>query len=411
MFDDPVREAFGGTILETMVCDNATTARADETPDAEELRRIGLDAGLAAVGVTTAEPLEPARSVLPLRRAQGLAATMQFTYRNPGRSTDPTQILRSARSLVVGLLDYRRLDHDADFDLEADLDPRLSGRVARYSWRDFYRNLEEGLQAMANALEAAGHRALVVADSNALVDRNAAWRAGLGWYGKNTNLLVPGGGSWFVLGSVVTDAELGPHGQPVADGCGTCTACLDDCPTGALVAPGVLDARRCIAWLVQAAEPIPVDYRRAVGDWMYGCDICQEVCPPNRVTLRRRSPPPLEADGAAVVDIRRVLEASDAELLEAHGRWYIADRDPDVLRRTALVVLGNVGAGSDPVARELVERYVHHPNPLLRAHAVWAARRLGLDRLAEHTRTDPDEAVRGEWAHPVEPTTAGAVRP
>ncbi|MDH3678468.1 MAG: tRNA epoxyqueuosine(34) reductase QueG [Acidimicrobiia bacterium] len=402
--DDLVRKLVGGTILEVMVDDDTTTTGSAGALGVEQLRRIGLDAGLAAVGVTSAEPLEPARSVLPLRRSKGLAATMQFTYRNPDRSTDPTRLLRAARSLVVGILDYHRLEPGTEPS------SRPAGRIARYSWRDFYRRLDDGLRAMADALEVAGHRAVVVADSNALVDRNAAWRAGLGWYGKNTNLLVPGGGSWYVIGSVVTDAVLEPSGRPVADGCGTCTTCLDDCPTGALVAPGVLDARRCIAWLVEAAEPIPVEYREAVGDWMYGCDICQEVCPPNRVTLRRRNPPPLEADGRASVDLRWVLEASDAELLAAYGRWYIADRDPDLLRRTALVVLGNVGDATDPVAGELVERYLHHTNPRLRAHAVWTARRLGLDDLAEHTRRDPDPDVRDEWAHDVEPVTAGTDR-
>jgi len=227
--------------------------------DIGALRRIGLGAGLAAVGVAPAAPLEPARSVLPLRKAAGLAGTMQFTYRNPERSTDPQRILTGAAWLVVGLLDYRRADDDGP-------EAALTGRVARYAWDDYYDRLRAGLGAIAAELERAGHQARVVADSNALVDRNAAWLAGLGWYGKNTNLLVEGSGSWHVMGAVVTDAEIEPAGEPVADGCGTCSACIDSCPTGALVAPGVLDARRCIAWLVRAAEPFPVEYRAAIGD-------------------------------------------------------------------------------------------------------------------------------------------------
>ena len=127
----------------------------------------------------------------------------------------------------------------------------------------------------------------MVADDNALVDREAAYRAGLGWYGKNANLLLPGEGSWFVLGSVVTDAPAAPPSRPrrCADGCGTCTRCLDGCPTGAIVAPGVVDARRCLAWLLQVEGAFPREHRVALGDRLYGCDDCQEVCPPNR---RRR---------------------------------------------------------------------------------------------------------------------------
>jgi epoxyqueuosine reductase len=241
---------------------------------------------------------------------------------------------------------------------------------------------------------------VVVADSNALVDRNAAWLAGLGWYGKNANLLVEGTGSWYVIGAVVTDAELGPAGEPVADRCGSCSACIERCPTAALVAPGVLDARRCIAWLVQAAEPIPVELRAAIGDRIYGCDICQEVCPPNRVALRR-GPPAGPGPGAEPwVDVAWILSAPDPELLDRYGRWYIAGRDPDVIRRTALVVLGNIGGaagtGAGGEVAALLERYVTHPNPLLRAHAVWAARRLGLAPLAERAACDPDPSVRAE---------------
>ncbi len=359
------------------------------------LRQVGLNAGLAAVGATTVDVLEPARSVLVARRDRGLAGTMQFTYRNPERSSDPARILDGARSLVVGVLDY------GPTAPEPGAGPSPSGRVARYAWKDHYRVLERGLAAIAEALGADGFQTRIVADSNALVDRNAAWRAGLGWYGKNTNLLIGGTGSWLVIGSVVTDAVVEADDVPVADGCGPCTACIDDCPTGALVAPGVLDARRCLAWFVQAAEPIPPQYRAAVGDWLYGCDICQEVCPPNRVAARRRSPS-IDPSARAELDLVWVLSATDDDLLAECGRWYIADRDPDVIRRTALVVLGNVGEPDDPAVQTLVNRYLRHPRPLLRSHAVWAARRLGLDGLAEASRSDDDATVRAEWDRPVD---------
>lgn len=313
---------------------------------------------------------------------------MQFTYRNPDRSTDPERVLAGARSMVVGLYDYQR---------KPAIHPGSTvGRVARYAQHDYYDLLREGLGVIAEILIDAGFKARVVADSNALVDRNAAWRAGLGWYGKNSQLLAPGAGSWFVLGAVVTDARVAGDLEIEADGCGSCTACLDGCPTDALVAPGVLDARRCIAWLVQAAEPIPVPYREAVGDRLYGCDICQEVCPPNRVLERKRPLPEAEPEADDWVDITWLLNAGDEAVMERYGRWYLANRDPDVLRRTALVILGNTADGADPEVASTLRRYLANESESLRAHAVWAARRLGLDDLVHDLIDDPSPLVRDE---------------
>lgn len=392
----------------------AMTSRAQIPPppprlavDPGELRRLGLAAGLHAVGFTTAEVLEPARTALLQRRAAGLNGAMQFTYRNPERSTDPRQLLRGAASMVVGLLGYQRA--------EAPAPPEPAGRVARYARDDFYRQLARGLEPMAALLRANGWATRVVADSNDLVDRNAAWRAGLAWYGKNANLLVPGAGSWFVVGVIVTDAPLvagagaGPDGdapaEPLDDGCGPCAACLDGCPTGALVAPGVLDARRCIAWLVQSADPIPAEHREAVGDRIYGCDACQDPCPENRRQDRREPPPPPGETALAWVPVRWILTAGDEALLDRLGRWYVANRDPDVIRRTALVVLGNTGRPADPALAPLLARYLADPNPMLRSHAVWAARRLGLDTLAAGAAGDPDPQVRAEMVAPVRART------
>lgn len=316
---------------------------------------------------------------------------MQFTYRNPARSADPTTALPSARSVVVGAYAYRRAWPEAPSS--------TSARVARYAWTDVYRELRHGLDAIADRLRAAGHRAVVVADSNALVDRNAAWRAGIGWYGKNTNLLLPGHGSWYVLGAVISDAEVDGPDEPADDGCGLCRQCLDACPTDAFIRPGVLDARRCIAWLVQAAEPIPIELRAAVGDRLYGCDDCQDVCPPNLIEIRRTSEEPPAADAVPWVDLVDLLTLDDAEVLARHGRWYIADRDPDVIRRTALVNLGNIADPSDPTVVATLIRYLDCDRPLLRMHARWAARRLGLAALvAARPDNDPDVAAEDHHA-------------
>ncbi|NNE95105.1 MAG: DUF1730 domain-containing protein, partial [Acidimicrobiales bacterium] len=145
----------------------------------------GREAGLVAVGVTTSEILEPARHVLHTRKADGLASSMAFTYRNPDRSTDPRSSLPSVRSIVAGAWDYRRAAPSQPIEPAA-------GRVARYSWVDHYDDLRRALASIGSVLTDAGFRAVIKADDNALVDRNVAWRAGLGWYGKNSNLLVPG---------------------------------------------------------------------------------------------------------------------------------------------------------------------------------------------------------------------------
>ncbi len=356
-------------------------------PTIAELRALGIDAGLCAVGACDAAPFVDVRAELERRRDAGLHGGMQFTFRNPARSTDPDRALPGAASLIVGAYDYQREAPVMPTDVPV-------ARVAAYSWEDHYAVLREALEPIAELLRAGGHRATVIADQNHLVDRAAAHRAGIGWWGKSSNILVPDVGSLVVLGAVLTDAVVEPdHHQPMADACGSCTQCLTGCPTGAIIEPGVIDARRCLAWLVQAEGMFPVEYREALGDRIYGCDDCQDVCPPNKI--RRRRPSPAGAD-EAWVDVLSVLDADDEHLMARLGRWYIPNRDPDYLRRNALLVLANV-ADPTPAVIATVERYLAHPRPLLRAHAVWAARRLGVP-VPDALAADDDESVRNEVA-------------
>jgi len=163
------------------------------------------------------------------------------------------------------------------------------------------------------------------------------------------------------------------------------------------VAPGVVDARRCLAWLLQRAGPFPREWRVALGDRIYGCDDCQEGCPPNVVAVSRRGLPDAPDGARAVVDAAEFLSDDDATVMGAAGRWYVADRDPRYLRRNALVVLGNAADPADPLAIALVMRYLAHPDPLLRSHAVWAAARLGRADLADAiVATEADPMVREE---------------
>ncbi|MCB0957073.1 MAG: tRNA epoxyqueuosine(34) reductase QueG [Ilumatobacter sp.] len=342
-----------------------------------ELAALTQPFGVTHTGVAPATVMEGARRQLRDRLERGLTDGMQFTFKNPERSTDPGQAVRGACSVFVAARPYFMGGSEPG---AAGTAHRLTGRIARYAWEDHYAPLRKALWGVSRRLRADGWKAVPFADDNSIVDREVAYRAGIGWYGKNANLLLPGAGSWFVLGCVVTNAPLPPAEAPVADGCGACRRCLDGCPTGAIITPGVVDAARCLAWVLQKPGAIPEHLREAVGDRLYGCDDCQEVCPPAvRFGPRHQVPP--GSTGSAPrpqVDLLEVLQADDAGVMALWGRWYLADRDPRWVRRNALVALGNAGsaAAGDARVAALLARYRVHSDPVLREHAEWATRRL-----------------------------------
>ena len=363
----------------------------DKSKYTEQLLALGRNSGLHQVGVASAEVLHRARQALNERKSQGLHNQMQFTYRNPNRSTDPTATLPSAKSVIVGALSYSTQMPEQP--------EKLSARVARYVWSDYYAQLRESLRQIAKQLESDGFRAVVLADDNSIVDREVAYQAGLGWFGKNSNLLIAGAGSYFVLGCVVTNSPLVFDEKPVDDGCGSCRRCLDNCPTQAIIAPGVIDANKCLAWLLQKPGVFDRDFRVALGDRLYGCDDCQEVCPPTVRFEKRASvvaDEPVKHDDrtTAWVSVQKILLADDESLLKEFGAWYIANRDPKWLRRNALVILGNIGDANDKLVVELLQKYCNHSDAILRSHAVWAAARLGLNHLLP--LSEDDEIVLAE---------------
>ncbi len=344
-----------------------------------------------------------ARLALEERKAAGLHAGMSFTYRNPERSTDPGRVVAGAAAVVVGARRYQLasplepFEHASSGDGPHESDGPTAA-IARYAWIDHYAPLRDSLKSVSTSLREQGWKTVVLADDNSIVDREIAWLAGIGWFGKNANLLLPSAGSWFVLGCVVTNAPLTVNDAPMADGCGGCRRCLDGCPTGAIIAPGVVDAHRCLAWLLQKPGIFPADYRAALGDRIYGCDDCQEVCPPNIRFGRTREPAAPVVDRLNVLDL---LTIDDRELIDLVGRWYIHDRQPRWVRRNALVVLGNAGDGRDPRTVAVMSRYLADADPMLRAHATWTARRLGRDDLLPIDDDDP--MVRIERAAAVVP--------
>ncbi|HEY2939149.1 MAG TPA: tRNA epoxyqueuosine(34) reductase QueG [Gaiellaceae bacterium] len=330
--------------------------------NAAELSRLGDELGLDVVGAAPVEPYEETARHIRERRERGLFADMRFTMARPEESCHPETLLDGARSVVSAALCYYA---------EAGEPPPGHGRLPRYTWRDAYTELREKLDALGRKL---GGTYRVFVDANQHVDREAAARAGVGFYGKNTMLITRRFGSWVVLGTLVTDVEL--EATPPLDlDCGSCTLCIEACPTGALDEPGVLDATRCLSYWTQSAEPFPEPYREALGDQVYGCDICQDVCPWNRGIERRRAgeaAPPGAEPHVSLVDW---LESDDEALRRRYDRLFVPRNDPRYLRRNALVALGNTGG--DP---SLAERYADGDDPLLREHGDWALARILEDR-------------------------------
>ncbi len=325
-----------------------------------ELTRRAAELGLDAIGVARAEAYDGTEQHIRERRERGLFGRLGFTTTRPEVSCHPERLLEGARAVVSAALCYYRPEPER---------PPATGRLPRYAWHDAYAKLREALTTLGEALEAP-YRVLV--DSNDHVDREAAARAGVGFYGKNTLLITERFGSWVVLGSLVTAAELEP-GEPLRAGCGSCTRCIEACPTGALDEPGVLDATKCLSYWTQMPEPIPEQYRAALGTQVYGCDICQDVCPWNRGIERRRAGQ--EADPAAHVDLLAWLGDEPAASADALQRLYVPRNDRRYLRRNALVALGNL---DDPgvEGRALLDAYAAGEDELLAEHARWALGRL-----------------------------------
>jgi epoxyqueuosine reductase len=332
---------------------------------AAQLSALADELGLDVVGAAPAEPYDATERHIRERRERGLFADMRFTMAQPERSCHPERLLPGARTVVSAALCYY-----------ADAPPPEpgQGRLPRYTWEDGYAKLRERLDALGRRI---GGSYRVLVDANQHVDREAAARAGVGFYGKNTLLITRKHGSWVVLGTLVTDAELEPT-PPLGLDCGSCTLCIDACPTGALDEPGTLDATRCLSYWTQASHPIPNEYREELGDRVYGCDICQDVCPWNRGIEKRRAGEAPAEEAEPYVSLVDWLEASDDDLRHRYDRLYVPRNDPRYLRRNALVALGNAG---DATHAATLEKYAHHDDPLLREHAEWALERLG-ERVA-----------------------------
>ena len=362
----------------------------------ETVRAAAAARGFDVAGVTSAEPLEEDLERLAAWCAEGHAGTMGWLSRNPPQRARPRTLLATARSVVTLAADHGW--PAAPFQAEG-----RYGRVARYAWgRDYHDVLLPRLRALAADLSAAfGAKAKVAADQSPLLERAIAARAGTGFVGKNTCLLLPRRGSWFFLGEVLLDVALPTTDAPAPGGCGACRLCLDACPTGALVDERRLDARRCVSYLtIESADAIPRALRGAMGAWVFGCDGCQDPCPFNKTP--GTAPWPEFAPEAGVgprLDLVATLAIDTDDAYEARF-WGTPLRRPGRrgLLRNAAVVARNVGAAAAVHALEALAR--GDREPLLRSHALWAL--AGLDpararRLADRARlADGDAGVLEE---------------
>jgi epoxyqueuosine reductase len=327
---------------------------------ARQLAQLADELGIDVVGAAPAGPYAETERLIRERRARGLFADLRFTISRPEESCHPELLLDGARTVVSAGLCYWAEEPER---------PAGHGRLPRYTWLDAYARLRAKLDELGRRL---GGPYRVLVDANQHVDREAAARAGVGFYGKNTMLITRRHGSWVVLGTLVTTAAVETTPRLELD-CGACRLCVDACPTGALDDPGTLDAGRCLSYWTQAPAPIPEPYRSELGAQVYGCDICQDVCPWNRGIERRRSGTPPEDGAESHVSLVDWLASADDDLVSRYDRLYVPRNDARWLRRNALVAAGNVGAAAE---REAVEQYAAHDDEVLREHAEWALARM-----------------------------------
>ena len=336
---------------------------------ADAIKREGRALGFQQVGVADVD-LGDAESRFKSWLARGFHGEMDYLSRHGSKRTRPAELVPGTVRVISARMDYWP---EGSADPEKMLDNSPHAYVSRYALgRDYHKVLRTRLRRLAQFIRdrVGGSGFRVFVDSAPVLEKPLAQNAGLGWIGKHTNLLNTNAGSWFFLGELFTDIPL-PVDVPARDHCGTCRACIDICPTGAIVAPYVLDARRCISYLtIELRGSIPVEFRSAIGNRVFGCDDCQLVCPWNKFAVPSSETdfaPRLSLDVALLVDLFRWSE-SDWD----HGTRGSALRRAgyEGWLRNIAVALGNAQTSPEVVAA-LGER-IDHPSEVVREHVLWA---------------------------------------
>jgi epoxyqueuosine reductase len=366
----------------------------------ERIVQAAKAVGFARVGFAAAHPLEDARGRLEAFLAAGYEGAMDYLSEGPRH--DPKALLPEAKSVIVVALAYGNTPSPTSPSTT------LAGRLARYAQGDDYHLvLKDKLAALEAVLpEIVGRpvRSRSCVDTAPLLERELAARAGIGFHGKSTLVIAPGLGSYVLLGELLVDFELEPTAAAsLPQSCGSCRACLDACPTQAFVAPHVLDARRCVSYLtIEQTGAIPAELRPGLGDRVFGCDACQEVCPYNHGTSAREAPNHLAPrPDRAELDLVALLELGSAGYRKLARRTALRRVNRTTLQRNAAIALGN--SHRPEAVGPLVRALETNPSALVRLHAAWAlgelaahldsAARSALRRTAE---SDGDPEVRDE---------------
>jgi epoxyqueuosine reductase len=333
------------------------------------LKQRAREVGFDLVGIAPAIPADGFER-LGAWLKRGFAGEMTYMGRHFEARRRPCSILPEVRSVVMVAMNYNPCESRS---------PTSAGKVARYAQgEDYHDVLRRRLKQLLTWIqeEVPSCRGRAVVDTAPLLERDFARRAGLGWFGKNTMLLNKRLGSYFFLGALLVDLELQPDSAHETNHCGTCTACLDACPTEAFAEPGLLDSRRCISYLtIELKGTIPPELRAPMGDWVFGCDICQEVCPWNRKSLPAAEPafqPRLDLQAPNLVELLGLSE--EAFRRRFRGTALMRAKRSGLLRNAA-IALGNQ---RDPTALPALQRALNDPDPLVRDAAQWA-----IERIAE----------------------------
>ncbi len=368
--------------------------------DAARIRELALVAGFDRAGIATVAAAATGKAYARWIAAGGHAG-MAYLERHADLRRDPRELLPGARSVLCVALDYAP---------RAGAPPPAGDfwpGVARYArGGDYHDFLREKLGKVKEAvdLEFPGTLSRICVDTAPLLEREWAARAGIGSFGKNTNLLHPDAGSFFLLAELLLSLDLEPD-LPVADLCGECTRCLEACPTGALT-PFRLEASRCISyWTIEHRGEIPVDLRPFFGKWVFGCDICQEVCPWNADPLGELAAELETPPNLLDLDLSALLEASDGDLRARVRASPLSRPRSEGLKRNALIAMGN---RRDPRYLGVLVAALAEGSPLVRCHSAWALGRIGTPEAVTALRArlegEADAAVRGALQAALEDT-------
>ncbi len=345
---------------------------------ARELESRAHAEGFDAIGIAAAGRLDRDGAALAAWLRRDHHASMAWMARDPAMRADPRELLPGCRSVIALALNYGPQGAPI---------PAGRAQVALYArGRDYHKILGRKLRALAAWIEETTQgRARAFVDTGPVLERAWAERAGVGWIGKNANLITRDMGSWILLGDILTTAELEPDAGPHPDHCGSCALCIQSCPTSAIVAPGVVDSSRCISyWTIEHRGPVPAERRVGNGDWIFGCDECQTVCPWNESFARSPDGDPFGArDDLRGLDPVEVLGLDEASFRKRFSGTAIMRARRDGMRRNACIVLGN---RRDARAVPALAAALSDPDPTVRGQAAWALGQIGDARAIQVLR-------------------------